>query len=199
MAFERIKTVNGHEYKYLVESVRINGKVKQKTVKYLGRVDKEPEQFIKIPYGFWYYAQDDCSSCVKKEEVEQYLEDISRISGVKLPDMQYINLSTTKNPLPVEIRTTPMFVECAEKGIYIHRDFWDWLSWKIGRDKAINSENKLYEERGKKEKQEIKKDIVNGMKIRALKKKHSNAYLIEECRHELEKEKKCENGICVVS
>ncbi len=40
MVFERIKTVKGHQYKYEVESVRENGKIKQKIVKYLGRVDK---------------------------------------------------------------------------------------------------------------------------------------------------------------
>jgi len=40
MAFERIKTVKGHNYKYLVENVRENGKVKQKIIKNLGRVDK---------------------------------------------------------------------------------------------------------------------------------------------------------------
>ncbi len=40
MAFERIKTVDGHQYKYLVENKWENGKVKQKILKYLCRVDK---------------------------------------------------------------------------------------------------------------------------------------------------------------
>lgn len=37
--FERIKTIKGRKYKYLVENVRDGQKVKQKVVKYLGPVD----------------------------------------------------------------------------------------------------------------------------------------------------------------
>lgn len=37
VAFIRKKTINGREYHYLVESYRSNGKVKQKTLAYLGR------------------------------------------------------------------------------------------------------------------------------------------------------------------
>lgn len=37
MAFVRKKTIKGREYHYLVESYRDNGKVKQKTLAYLGR------------------------------------------------------------------------------------------------------------------------------------------------------------------
>lgn len=40
MAFIRIKKIAGHEYKYLVVNVRKNGKVKQKVLKYLGKVEK---------------------------------------------------------------------------------------------------------------------------------------------------------------
>ena len=36
--FERIKKINGHEYRYLVKSVRVDGKMKQKVIKYLGKV-----------------------------------------------------------------------------------------------------------------------------------------------------------------
>ncbi|CAG0968571.1 MAG: hypothetical protein MPEBLZ_00756 [Candidatus Methanoperedens nitroreducens] len=36
--FERIKKINGHEYRYLVKSVRVDGKIKQKVIKYLGKV-----------------------------------------------------------------------------------------------------------------------------------------------------------------
>ena len=41
--FERTKTVNGLKYKYLVKSVRIGGKVRQKTIKYLGKMPEENE------------------------------------------------------------------------------------------------------------------------------------------------------------
>jgi len=37
--FVRIKKINGHDYRYLVKSVRIEGKVKQQFIKYLGKVD----------------------------------------------------------------------------------------------------------------------------------------------------------------
>lgn len=37
MAFVRKKTINGREYYYLVENHREDGKVRQKTIAYLGR------------------------------------------------------------------------------------------------------------------------------------------------------------------
>jgi hypothetical protein len=38
--FERTKKINGHEYRYLVKSVREDGKIKQKVIKYLGKVEE---------------------------------------------------------------------------------------------------------------------------------------------------------------
>lgn len=40
MSYIRTKTVKGHEYRYLVESYREGGKVKQRILKYLGRDEK---------------------------------------------------------------------------------------------------------------------------------------------------------------
>ena len=37
MVFLRAKKINNHVYYYLVKSVRINGKVRQKVVKYIGK------------------------------------------------------------------------------------------------------------------------------------------------------------------
>jgi len=37
MAFIRVKNVNGTNYYYLVESVREDGKVKQKLIRYFGK------------------------------------------------------------------------------------------------------------------------------------------------------------------
>jgi len=37
MSYKRTKTINGNTYNYLVESKRINGKVIQKHLKYLGK------------------------------------------------------------------------------------------------------------------------------------------------------------------
>ncbi|HWQ96191.1 MAG TPA: hypothetical protein VN368_02340 [Candidatus Methylomirabilis sp.] len=42
--FERIKKINGHEYRYLVKSVREDGKIKQKVIKYLGKVTPSQEE-----------------------------------------------------------------------------------------------------------------------------------------------------------
>lgn len=39
MTYIRTKTINGKAYRYLVEGRRVNGKVKQRVVKYLGAVD----------------------------------------------------------------------------------------------------------------------------------------------------------------
>jgi hypothetical protein len=39
MAFLRSKTINGKQYFYLVESVRIGKKVRQRVVKYIGTID----------------------------------------------------------------------------------------------------------------------------------------------------------------
>jgi len=41
MSFMRTKTIKGNQYQYLVENKRVNGKVMQKCVKYLGRVKNE--------------------------------------------------------------------------------------------------------------------------------------------------------------
>ncbi len=39
MSFERIKKIKGKKYRYLVENVRIDGKVKQKVLEYRGKVE----------------------------------------------------------------------------------------------------------------------------------------------------------------
>jgi hypothetical protein len=39
MAFLRSKKINGKQYFYLVESVRMGDKVKQRVVKYIGSLD----------------------------------------------------------------------------------------------------------------------------------------------------------------
>jgi len=41
MSFIRTKTIKGNQYSYLVENKRINGKVVQKNLQYLGRVKNE--------------------------------------------------------------------------------------------------------------------------------------------------------------
>lgn len=43
MAYVKRKRINGHDYYYLVESYRAGGKVKTRTLKYLGRKPDVPE------------------------------------------------------------------------------------------------------------------------------------------------------------
>ena len=48
--FERTKKINGHEYRYLVKSIRVDGKMKQKFIKYLGKVIPDQEELEEIKY-----------------------------------------------------------------------------------------------------------------------------------------------------
>ena len=45
MAYVRRKRLKGHDYYYLVESYRQDGKVKTRTLKYLGTTPQVPSQF----------------------------------------------------------------------------------------------------------------------------------------------------------
>ena len=45
MAYVRRKRLKGHDYYYLVESFRRDGKVKTRTLKYLGTSPKVPAQY----------------------------------------------------------------------------------------------------------------------------------------------------------
>ena len=45
MAYVRRKRLKGHDYYYLVESYRQDGKVKTRTLKYLGTTPHVPSQF----------------------------------------------------------------------------------------------------------------------------------------------------------
>ncbi len=47
MSFIRTKKIKGHEYKYEVENYRINGKVRQIIIKYLGRADADKPVSLK--------------------------------------------------------------------------------------------------------------------------------------------------------
>ena len=45
MAYVRCKRLKGHDYYYLVESYRQDGKVRTRTLKYLGTAPQVPAQF----------------------------------------------------------------------------------------------------------------------------------------------------------
>jgi hypothetical protein len=46
MAYVRAKLIKGHRYYYLVESYRRNGKVKTRTLKYLGATPTVPPELL---------------------------------------------------------------------------------------------------------------------------------------------------------
>lgn len=45
MAYVRRKRIQGHDYYYLVESYRLNGKVRSRTLKYLGKTPTVPPEY----------------------------------------------------------------------------------------------------------------------------------------------------------
>jgi hypothetical protein len=124
MAFERIKTVNGHQYKYLVENVRENGKTKQKIVKYFGRIDKPPQNTagLTIPYGVYYFTQTNCQHCRSEDRAREFSNQLNANIKEEI-DFFYINLSKMKNPIPVPIEYTPCWVVSCSKGLKIADDF----------------------------------------------------------------------------
>ena len=48
MAYVRRKRLKGHDYYYLVESYRLAGKVKTRTLKYLGTTPDVPAQYQRL-------------------------------------------------------------------------------------------------------------------------------------------------------
>ncbi len=50
MAYLRAKRINGKQYFYLVESVRVGSKVRQRVVKYIGAVE-HIEEAVKRSHG----------------------------------------------------------------------------------------------------------------------------------------------------
>jgi len=84
MAYDRIKTVYGRQYRYIVEGKRVNGKVKQKVVKYLGPVDpvyKTKKRHIKSSKIFVRSLADDEKSILEKgrRSSDAFRRDRSRI------------------------------------------------------------------------------------------------------------------------
>lgn len=203
MTFKRIKTVGGHKYEYLVENVREDGKVKQKIVKYLGRVDKQTDntQSLSIPYGLYYFAQDNCQYCNSEIEAVDFFNTVSRILEIDLPKVQYINISKEKIPVPISFSGVPTVIECNKKGVFVGpliNVFGEsWLSWRVGSDKMRYYIDKYSEEQNFTKKEEIKQHIREGKKYRELYTMYGKRELIKECQNEV-KEEKCKNGICPI-
>lgn len=205
MAFERIKTVKGKKYKYLVENVRENGKVKQKIVKYLGRADKEPvkpnvEGFT-IPYGFYYLSQEYCSNCDSKENVEEDCKNlrdvIKQITGEDIPQIQYVNLTNEDNPMPIHMMSfgTPAVFYCGERGVYFNTGIGTWYyltRWLFGKE-ASDKIHEIFMTKADRERREyfdtIRKMIRDGTTNKEFKELGFDNEIIRDLRKEIKEEK----------
>src|SRR4030042_793558 len=91
MAFIRIKTIKGVKYYYLVQSVREDGKVKQKIVQYFGTT---------LPDG---YVVPTKASVVAKEAIKK--AGTTKSTGKVVPSVLPQTVSTTE--VSSKVRTTP--------------------------------------------------------------------------------------------
>lgn len=190
MVFERVVTVKGHHYRYLVMNVREGKKVKQTTLKYLGRVDKGYDN----PYGLYYFAQEDCSACETKEQVEHSLMCLQRvIKDEILPKLHYVNLSSDKNPLNIEISLTPTSIEITHTKFFSGRGFYDntWLAWRYGEKRAkeiMDASQAAWSQ----EQEDIIQQIKDGKDGKWLKTRGYNDLDILTARGTVRWKKKCE-------
>ncbi len=217
MVFQRIKTVKGHQYRYEVENVRENGKVKQKILKYFGRADKERPVPPTIVSGLFYFAKNSCTYCSTEKDVKEYIERFSQKAGIQVPPLQYINVSTMKNPTNIDFEGVPHFIANENGKIYIRGGNGaerSWLRHKLGEKKYYEIEEELKHE-------DIKEHLNNGKTYQELR---SMGYRKEDIRicqgkppqtkkellkqqQEIEKirqriqqeELKCTNGVCQIS
>lgn len=178
MAFERIKKIKGHEYRYLVENYRITeginkGKVRQRIVKSLGRVDKPTEltatptpSGINIADGFYYFSQEGCSACSSESRVREYLEPYLHRACLQV-DVNYINVSEN-NPTPIEICSTPTMIYIGKGRIHILRTIQDYLIIKLGEKRFDTIYDEIQVEKQNKRTIELKQLVKSGMKYREL-------------------------------
>lgn len=205
MAFERIKTVRGKKYKYLVENVWENGKTKQKIIKYFGRADKQPElpttSGAIIPDGIYYFAQDSCSGCDSEEHVRKMIECFHHKAGIKIPKIFYINTKEA-NPTNITIERTPTVVVSDNGKLFVGRSLGDYGYYyhMLGRKQFEEIEEQLYEEDNGARMIKIKEHIRNGKKFRELCSMGYSPGDIRICQGEPAKKAKggCEDGTCPV-
>lgn len=202
MSFERIKTIKGHQYKYEVESIRENGKVKQRIVKYFGRVDKNPKNGVTIPYGFYYFSQEGCSGCYSKQGFEAFFDHIKQISGEELPQLYYIDISKDENPINLRVIGTPTVCEIGVQGLYINVGFneSDWVLWHFGDKKGREIAKVLESEYNRQRKESFKEKIRQGWNNEQLLHHFGSIKTkeVEKWRKEVQREKakNCKDGVC---
>lgn len=209
MSFEIIKTIKGHKYGYTVESYREEGKNKQRILKYHGRMDKEPigTNALTIPYGFYYFSQEECSACDSQKQVEDELGEIKRYSGEEIPQIIYVNLSKEKMPVKMYIEGTPTICGVGKTGLFFKTggSVRDWAYWHFGKKKAAKIFDAIKEEDKQKMTNILKENIRAGMKLRALRKTYEGQFLSESAIRALmeevanEKLTGCKDGVVFIT
>lgn len=206
MAFERIKIIKGHEYRYRVKSVRKNGKVRQEIVEYLGRVDKDKEQVstgeFTIPYGLYYFAQEGCGSCMDEEELRERIELYMRRVGVTMPAIHYVNLSKMANPTGIVIVQTPTLVECDEGKLFVadSGSLPLYIQYKIGEKRFRKISRALEREDKQARTDELRNGVCAGKTFDELFLMGYGTREINACREKIRKEKAegCKDGVCAL-
>jgi len=152
MSFIRIKKSGKYQYKLLVENIKDeNGKRKQITLQNYGRVDKLNDS---PSYGLYYFVTSDCESCLSKEKIISLFDDFEKHLGLKMPNLNYINLSDDEMKEKFKnwyIPKVPTIIDISDDGIFYEQYFVEiapyfdefinvpgekkdglWLDWKFG-------------------------------------------------------------------
>ncbi len=163
-------------------------------------VGKEPKEdnCLHIPYGVYYFSQEGCSACESEKEVKRVFAQMRRISGEDIPNVQYINISKEKNPLPVFIIGTPTFIAVNSRLLYIDYGYFQWLKAIVGKEKWSAVLETAAKEDTETHMNEIKSLIAEGKKYRELCNMGYHKNDVKKCIDEVKKEKlnKCKDGVC---
>lgn len=153
MSFIRIKKTGKYRYKLLVENIKDeNGKRKQVTLQNYGRVDKLNDS---PSYGLYYFVNQMCEYCQTMEEIIDLFDDFEKHLGLKMPKLNYINLSDDEMKEKFKnwyIPKVPTIIDISDDGIFYEHHFIGlgpyadefinvpcenkkdglWLDWKFG-------------------------------------------------------------------
>ena len=141
MSFIRIKKSGKYQYKLLVENIKDeNGKRKQITLRNYGRVDKLNDS---PSYGLYYFVTSNCKYCRTKEEIISLFDDFEKRLGLKMPKLNYINLSDDEMKEKFKnwyIPKVPTIIDISDDGFFYERNYF--IELKPYFDEFINVPSK---------------------------------------------------------
>jgi len=153
------------------------------------KVSKSNKDLV-IPHGLYYFSQDGCSACYPKELVENSIQKYRDDSGVHIPEIQYVNLSSEENPTPLAITVVPTLFECNDKGIFVSTGsnaFSSWKQWRFDKE-TRNRMDEITEQKWQMKKQTEEYKItqeLNKYGYRKVYKEHPNKELVKKCWQEV--------------